>query len=251
MSPPQMDAAFILAVAFASLAGSLHCASMCGGFVAFCSAGAPARLRPRAFVMASYNLGRLATYGALGAMAGTLGAMTELAGAAAGMSDAAAWISGGVMLLWGGIMLLQAAGLARSRFRLPRALEERLSRGLARLNERPPALRAALLGLSSTLLPCGWLYAFAVVAAGSGSALGGLLVMLAFWLGTVPALFGVGLAVHGILGRVRRHAALVTALALVLLGAFSIVTRANAATLALESLSKPNAPSCHGHAGAR
>ncbi|MBE7450024.1 MAG: sulfite exporter TauE/SafE family protein [Kofleriaceae bacterium] len=41
--------------------------------------------------------------------------------------------------------------------------------------------RAALLGLLSAALPCGWLWAFVVVAAGTGSPVGGALVMTAFW----------------------------------------------------------------------
>jgi sulfite exporter TauE/SafE len=31
-----------------------------------------------------------------------------------------------------------------------------------------PEVRAAILGLGSALLPCGWLYAFVVTAAGTG-----------------------------------------------------------------------------------
>jgi hypothetical protein len=224
---------------------------MCGGFVAFYSGGAAARPGARAGVHAAYSLGRLVTYGALGLAAGAVGAMTELAGAAAGLASAAAWVSGLLMITWAGVLLLDAAGIARSRLKLPRALEERLSRGLARLQERPPVLRAALLGLSSTLLPCAWLYAFAVVAAGSGSPAGGLIIMVAFWSGTLPALFGVGFAVQGIAARLRRYVPLVTALALLALGVTSIVTRANAATLAIESLSNASSPSFHCHGKAR
>ena len=54
-------------------------------------------------------------------------------------------------------------------------------------------LRAFLLGLLSAFLPCGWLYSFVVVASSSGSAINGAIFMAVFWIGTVPALFGVGL----------------------------------------------------------
>src|SRR6056297_1878853 len=45
-----------------------------------------------------------------------------------------------------------------------------------------------VIGLLTTLLPCGWLYLFALVAAGTGSVAMGGVTMAAFWLGTVPAL---------------------------------------------------------------
>jgi hypothetical protein len=38
------------------------------------------------------------------------------------------------------------------------------------------------------LLPCGWLYLFALIAAGTASPIIGPVVMAAFWVGTVPAL---------------------------------------------------------------
>lgn len=45
-----------------------------------------------------------------------------------------------------------------------------------------------LLGLMSVLLPCGWLYGFIMSALASRSALAGGLVMLMFWLSSLPAL---------------------------------------------------------------
>jgi sulfite exporter TauE/SafE len=37
-------------------------------------------------------------------------------------------------------------------------------------------------------MPCGWLYIFALAAAGTANPIGGLLVMLLFWSGTLPIL---------------------------------------------------------------
>ena len=73
-----------------------------------------------------------------------------------------------------------------------------------------PALRATLrapgaaaplaLGVFNGFLPCPLVFAFAAQAAGSGGALPGLLVMLAFGLGTFPAL----LLAAGLGDRIRR-----------------------------------------------
>jgi sulfite exporter TauE/SafE len=186
----------VLATVFVgSLLGSLHCVGMCGGLVAFYagSDGARAAQRPLLPHLA-YNLGRLTAYLALGAVAGGVGAAVNLAGAAGGLREAAAMVAGGVIVLWGGALLLQAT----TRFKLPtpRWLDRALGKVLPRLRAKPPVVRALVLGMSSALLPCGWLYGFAVTASGSGSALGGAVIMGAFWLGTVPALVGAGLGVQ-------------------------------------------------------
>ena len=74
-------------------------------------------------------------------------------------------------------------------------------------------------------LPCGWLWAFVVAAAGTGSALGGALVMAVFWLGTVPAMTGV-LALGGPAAIwLRRRMPAVTAIALIVLGLGTLAMR--------------------------
>ena len=44
------------------------------------------------------------------------------------------------------------------------------------------------LGISSALLPCGWLWSFFIAAAITRSPMAGMIVMLLFWLSTLPAL---------------------------------------------------------------
>jgi sulfite exporter TauE/SafE len=43
-------------------------------------------------------------------------------------------------------------------------------------------------GLTTTLLPCGWLYLFVLTAAASTSAFMAIATMIAFWIGTLPLL---------------------------------------------------------------
>ena len=215
----------------ASLVGSPHCAGMCGGFVAFYTGQSstgptwPAHL--------AYNAGRLTSYVTLGAIAGGVGAGINQLGAMAGIARAAAIGAGLLMIGWGIATLLLARGI-----RVPMISGRwlgRVSQGLiTRLRGHPPAVRALLLGLFTTLLPCGWLYAFVATAAGTGSVAGGSLAMAAFWLGTVPMMAGLGLAGQRLFGPLRRHLPAITAAALVIIGLLMVTGRMSRMSRAME-----------------
>jgi sulfite exporter TauE/SafE len=222
-------AALVVTVFVSSLLGSLHCAGMCGGFVTF-YAGADvshglARIRPHL----AYNLGRLATYAVLGAASGAAGAALDRAGALAGIGRAASILAGTVMVVWGGVLLLQARGARIPTAWVPRGLSAFVGRRVAALADRPPTVRALALGLLSTLLPCGWLYAFAVLAAGTGHAGLGALTMVAFWAGTLPVMASLGAGIQVLAGPLRRHLPVVTSAALIVVGLLAIVGRATPA----------------------
>jgi sulfite exporter TauE/SafE len=89
-------------------------------------------------------------------------------------------------------------------------------------------LRAGALGLASGLLPCGWLYAFVMTAAGTAHAVHGALAMTAFWLGTLPLLVGLGVGVQRLAGPLRAHLPKLTAVALVLVGVLAMTRHASA-----------------------
>ena len=115
----------------------------------------------------------------------------------------------------------------------------------SRVRLRPPVWRAAAIGLASALLPCGWLYAFVVLAAGTGSASGGAALMLAFWLGTVPALLGLGLSVGRLSATLRARLPRISAALVLAACAVNIAQRwpiANASGAA----DAPREVSCHG-----
>ena len=73
------------------------------------------------------------------------------------------------MLTFGLISLLRIYGRGPARLHAPRFMQRLVQAGHRRAMNRSPVARAALIGLLTTLLPCGWLYAFVVTAAG-GSA---------------------------------------------------------------------------------
>jgi uncharacterized protein len=213
----------LVPVAAASLLGSIHCAGMCGGFVAVVSEGTSGRARFASQL--SYNGGRLVSYVLLGAAAGSLGRAVDLAGSAAGIGRVAALVSGSIMILWGLGALLETQGVRVFRGRW--ALPKRLTNALASVRRLPAGWRGLVLGLATTLLPCGWLYAFAVTAAGTASPLQGAVLMAAFWTGNLPVLLGLGVAVTAIVGRLRRHVPILSASVIFCVGLFTVTSRVN------------------------
>jgi sulfite exporter TauE/SafE len=213
-----------------SLAGSLHCLAMCGPLVTM-SAGKHS-LR---FALV-HALGRLATYVTLGAFAGLLGRAVDVAGRVGAIQHAATIVAAAVIVGWG----LRTIAIARGWIVPSGSSASAFARGLARVRTRRPAVRVWLAGALTGLVPCGWLWAFVVSAAGTGSVLLGAMVMSVFWLGTVPAMTGV-LAVAGpLIDRLRRRMPVVTAIALIVLGVGTLASRWNdAGTHGVEH------PSCH------
>ena len=184
------------ALPLAGLAGGLtHCSAMCGPFVLAQSAaladehlGGGMLRRLGGAALLPYHLGRALGYAVLGAAAG---------GAAALLAQASGlrWLAAVLLLAASVLMLGQASARLAAWLpslptpRLPRPLEARLGGLLA----APSGWRGVRLGLLLSALPCGLLYAALAAAAASGSALAGALAMLAFVLGTVPALAAVAL----------------------------------------------------------
>ena len=204
----------------ASLAGSLHCAGMCGGIALV--AGGRGSGREIAIASGGYHGGRFVAYAALGAAAGLAGGVLDLGGNLIGIQRVASIVAG---LTIAGLGLLHLARLAGLRLPAigafpPLVTAMRAMHGFAaRLRPFP---RGLTLGLGTPLLPCGWLWAFIAIAAGTGTALGGAAVLSAFWFGTVPALVAVtgGAGAMAALRSPRLAAAVptVAALAMVAIG---------------------------------
>lgn len=233
-----MSLAWLVPMVGAGLLGSLHCIGMCGGLVAVSTQGASST-RQRLAAQLGYQGARLVSYLVLGVSAGLLGRALDLAGKAAGLGKAAAIVSGLTMMLWGVWAMLEASGVRLSR-RLPAidVLPARARIWLGRAQRQSPLGRAILLGGASALLPCGFLYTFALAAAGTGSPLAGALVMGALWLGNLPALLGFGLAIGGALSRLRRHIPLLSAGAVFALGLFTLNSRVNLPAFAVASVAR-------------
>ena len=216
----------LLAVFLASLVGSLHCIGMCGPFVAFYSGADGSGGVRRLLSHAAYSCGRLLTYAAFGLAAGAVGAALDVAGSLAGFQRVAAIIAGVTMILWGVFALLQIRGVRIFKHGSGNGrIAGVLRRGFSLVSDKPPVVRAGVVGLLSGFLPCGWLWAFVVTAAGTGNSLKGAAVMTAFWAGTVPALLAIGFGAQLVSAPLRRHVPAVTAILLVALGLYAILGR--------------------------
>ncbi|HTL11913.1 MAG TPA: sulfite exporter TauE/SafE family protein, partial [Bdellovibrionota bacterium] len=134
-----------IAVLATSLMGSAHCAAMCGPLVLSVARS------PRALI--AYHLGRLASYGILGALAGALGAGVVDLTPATWMSRMSSALIAAVLILFG-ISLWRGRGV--SLFRIP-------PRRLAGV-QRASGFRPGVTGFLSAFLPCGWLHTFVVGA---------------------------------------------------------------------------------------
>lgn len=239
------------AIATASLLGSLHCVGMCGP-LAIWAAGADRSSRGTSFWLSTglYHIGRGVTYAVAGVIAGSLGQLVDWGGSVVGVQLLAARIVGGMMIVFGVISLWQNAGPRVSKWlsqrRTPSPVTpdvQEISAGiqsptgytapkpnwltaqLLRLRpivfKLPLPLRGLSVGLLTALLPCGWLYLFALLAAGTGSIATGALVMVAFWIGSVPLLVGLVAGTRMLGGRVGRMVPLATSILMVAAGAYT------------------------------
>jgi len=188
-----MTLELLLPVAFtAGLFGGTHCIGMCGAIVVLFENQAGAGRLPRRIL---YNTGRLGFYLLLGAVAGAFGTLlTILIGIDSGLMLLRLLAALLVIALGLNLLLdLKFLGfLERSGAHLWRRLAP-LARHV--LPVSTPG-RAMVAGFIWGALPCGLVYSAVALAASSGSGMHGALIMLAFWLGTVPALLLAGAFAH-------------------------------------------------------
>lgn len=233
----------VIAVFGASVLGSMHCAGMCGAFLAIAVTPGE-RAISASLLQGAYHLGRLITYTVLGAIAGLVGSAVDLAGSAAGVARAAAVGAGVMMIGFGAVAALRHYGVRVRTLSVPKFLQRTVAKGHRLVMDKPPMLRSLTIGLLTTLLPCGWLYAFAITAAGTGRPATGALTMMVFWLGTLPVLVTLGMGLSRASGALRRRMPLATAIALVAVGAFTVFDR-----LATPAMARSGAPSADASLG--
>ena len=183
------------AVAMAFVTGFLgsfgHCAAMCGPLVgSLALAAAPLGTRRSLAGQLAYHAGRITTYAAVGAAMGLTGSFVNVAGRLAGVQQAVAIAAGVLMVLLG----LGAAGLSAGLKRLEARASGKVIALVRGMMEGGGPSRLYPTGLALGLLPCGLSWTVFLGAAGTGSLPEGLLLALAFGLGTTPSLLLVGAA---------------------------------------------------------
>ena len=173
------------------LLSAMHCIGMCGGISGALSYSLPPETRndPKRlglFVLA-FNLGRIASYAAAGAVSGGFGAALLGWGAAPVIFEGVRWLAAGVMIgigLYIGGWFPRFATIERLGMPLWRRLEP-LGRGLLPVTTLP---RSVLFGMVWGWLPCGLVYSMLLSTPAQGGVLSGALYMALFGAGTLPIL---------------------------------------------------------------
>ena len=183
-----VDVISIITIAFLGSFG--HCIGMCGGIVIAYASSASVQERNRAgqsVLHLLYSLGRVTTYTVLGAIFGGLGGVVVFDH----VTRAVLFFIAGTAMLLAGLALM-------GKLRVLNVLETSFAHSNWYQNKFRDLMRSQslfgfyLLGMLNGLLPCGFVYFFAITAASTASPLYGALVMFIFGLSTIPALFSLG-----------------------------------------------------------
>ena len=178
----------IISIAFLGSFG--HCIGMCGGIV---MAYSTIKIEPQSSKVSKtiahllYSFGRVFTYSILGALFGALGGVVLFSNNA-----------NGILLIVAGIAMVLAGLSLMGKIKFLTLIEHSFSSSTLYKNSFKKVLNSKsnvsffLLGMLNGLLPCGFVYFFAITAASTADPLYGALVMFIFGLSTIPAMFSVG-----------------------------------------------------------
>lgn len=187
------DALPMLAAAFVTgLLGSAHCFGMCGGLSGLFAVNASvASLRTQIPMAVAYNIGRVLSYAILGIAVAVLG--QTVVGAIPGITAPVRFASGLLIVVVG----LQVAFGWRFLAPLEKAgahIWQRIAPAAKSLLPVSSIPKALGLGLLWGWLPCGLVYSVLLLAATTANPIDGGLVMIAFGLGTMPAMIATGIS---------------------------------------------------------
>ena len=209
----------IISIAFLGSFG--HCIGMCGGIVV---AYSTIKIEPKSSKVSQsvahllYSFGRVLTYSVLGAMFGFLGGVATFSNNA----------NGGLLIFAGVVMILAGLSLM-GKIKFLTIIEHSFSSS----NTYKIAFKSVLhsksnlsffvLGMLNGLLPCGFVYFFAITAASTADPLYGAMVMAIFGMSTIPAMFGLGfLASLASATSFRNLMMSLSSIAVILYGAYTI-----------------------------
>ena len=178
----------IISIAFLGSFG--HCIGMCGGIVV---AYSTIKIDPKSSKVSQsvahllYSFGRVLTYTVLGAIFGALGGVVLFSNNA-----------NGGLLIFAGVVMIFAGLSLMGKIKFLTLIEHSFSSSSIYKNAFKTVLNSKsnlsffLLGMLNGLLPCGFVYFFAITAASTADPFYGALVMFIFGVSTIPAMFGVG-----------------------------------------------------------
>jgi len=209
----------IISIAFLGSFG--HCIGMCGGIVL---AYSTIKVEPQSSKVSKttahllYSFGRVLTYSILGAIFGFLGGVITFNNTA-----------NGILLFVAGIVMVLAGLSLMGKIKFLTLIEHSFSSSpfyksaFKKVLNSKSNLSFFVLGMLNGLLPCGFVYFFAITAASTADPLYGALVMAIFGLSTIPAMFSLGfLASLSTATSFRNMMMSLSSFAVILYGAFTI-----------------------------
>ena len=186
-----MDTVNLLTIVTIAFLGSFgHCIGMCGGIVL---AYSTIKIEPASSKVSKtvahllYNFGRVLTYTILGALFGAIGGVATFSNTA-----------NGTLLIIAGIAMILAGLSLMGKIKFLTLIEHSISSSNFYKKSFQAILHSKsntsffILGMLNGLLPCGFVYFFAITAASTASPLYGALVMFIFGISTIPAMFSLG-----------------------------------------------------------
>ena len=186
-----MDTVNLLTIISIAFLGSFgHCIGMCGGIVV---AYSNIKISPSDSKVSQttahflYNMGRVVTYTILGALFGAVGGVATLSNTA-----------NGTLLIVAGVVMILAGLSLMGKIKFLTLIEHTFASSSVYKKAFQTILHSRsnssffVLGMLNGLLPCGFVYFFAITAAATASPLSGAMVMFIFGISTIPALFTLG-----------------------------------------------------------
>jgi len=183
-----VDLVTIMSIAFLGSFG--HCIGMCGGIV---FAYSSIKIEPRSSKVSKtiahllYSFGRVFTYSLLGLFFGSLGKVVRFSE-----------FANGILLIVAGVAMVLAGLSLMGKLKFLTFFEHSFSNSNFYKKTFKKILNSKsnnsffFLGILNGLLPCGFVYFFAITAASTADPLYGALVMAIFGLSTIPAMFSIG-----------------------------------------------------------
>ncbi len=184
-------ATFFVLLTAGFLTGLSHCVGMCGPIVSAFSVHQKQVKGSFTGPLLTYQAGRLSTYILIGIVMGTIGSSLQIAALGQGWQVGLA-IFVGLMMLTIGLSLMGV--LSSLRWLESATIAKLAGEWIARLMNSTHPVAPYGLGMANGMLPCGPVYAMALLAATSESPLHGGLIMMLFGAGTLPAMLGMGYA---------------------------------------------------------
>ncbi|MEW5755570.1 MAG: sulfite exporter TauE/SafE family protein [Pseudomonadota bacterium] len=201
------------------LLGSLHCIGMCGGLVSAVCLSRPTLWWPG---LLSYQAGRIGGYVVLGVLGGLIGAGLQHSGWLPNAQQILALFAALVMILFalhlGGWMPDPVARLTAAFTRA-----SGLSRWTRQAAEHHGLKPWAVLGLLNGFLPCGLVYAALALSLSAEYVEDAALIMLAFGLGTLPAMTATPALIRRLTPQLRGALLKLAAVVLIALAIFTVL----------------------------